>query len=114
MPLVGSPVIDTGNNDRCEADDQRGAPRPLDVLGLGATCDIGAVEVLPCDGAFNANEVLPASTISTTDTYEACYTVTNGATFSILNGGDATWVARDSLIIQQGFEIQSGGAFTAV
>lgn len=113
VPLVGSPVIDAGNNDRCEIDDQRGAPRPLDSLGLGATCDIGSVEVLPCDGAFSANEVLPASIVSVSDTFEACYTITNGAAFSILNGGDATWVARDLLTLQNGFEIQTGGAFEA-
>jgi len=113
VPLVGSLVIDAGNNARCEADDQRGAVRPLDVLGLGATCDIGAVEVLPCDVAFNADEVLAFSQISGDDLIEACFTITNGTTFRVLNGGNVTWRARDAMIFQNGFEIQTGGTFTA-
>ncbi len=46
MPLSGSYAIDTGGSDvTCSAVDQRGAPRPVDKLGAGPRCDIGAVEV---------------------------------------------------------------------
>ncbi|MEM7706159.1 MAG: choice-of-anchor Q domain-containing protein [Pseudomonadota bacterium] len=42
----GSPAIDSGNNDRCAASDQRGIERPLDGDGDGQiSCDIGAFEV---------------------------------------------------------------------
>ena len=44
VPRFGSPVVDAGNNARCESLDQRRAPRPLDAAGGGAVCDIGAVE----------------------------------------------------------------------
>jgi hypothetical protein len=44
--LPGSPAIDTGDNTGCPATDQRGVPRPLDMLVPGsAVCDIGAFEV---------------------------------------------------------------------
>ncbi len=51
--LEGSPAIDAAGDD-CEASDQRGYPRPL-----GAGCDIGAYEKLPCDldGVVEAGEV---------------------------------------------------------
>lgn len=45
LPLAGSPLIDAGDNASCLASDQRGLPRPVDKLGGGAICDIGAVEV---------------------------------------------------------------------
>src|SRR5262249_2931767 len=41
--LKGSIAIDDGTNTGCPADDQRGAPRPL-----GNSCDVGAVEFVPC------------------------------------------------------------------
>lgn len=44
LPMFNSPVIDAGNNLTCSAIDQRGYPRPVDSLGSGAICDIGAVE----------------------------------------------------------------------
>lgn len=45
MPQTGSPAIDAGNNLFCPSYDQRGSMRPVDSLGGGAICDIGAVEV---------------------------------------------------------------------
>ncbi len=41
LPHRTSPVINAGNNDTCATRDQRGVTRPQ-----GATCDIGAVEVV--------------------------------------------------------------------
>lgn len=43
-PLPGSPLIDAGDNTTCLASDQRGLPRPVDILGGGTKCDLGAVE----------------------------------------------------------------------
>jgi predicted outer membrane repeat protein len=46
--LPDSPAIDAGDNATCQADDQHGAPRPVDGNGDGiAACDIGAVERQP-------------------------------------------------------------------
>ncbi len=45
LPLVGSPAIDAGDNLVCAKIDQRNLPRPVDKLGQGLRCDIGAVEV---------------------------------------------------------------------
>lgn len=45
LPQTGSPAIDAGNNLFCPSYDQRGSARPIDSLGGGAICDIGAVEV---------------------------------------------------------------------
>lgn len=46
-PAPGSELIDSGSNDLCLGDDQRGFARPQDGDGNGvATCDKGAVEFL--------------------------------------------------------------------
>lgn len=45
LPSSGSPAVDSGDNSLCTSLDQRGLPRPVDFLGGGAICDIGAVEV---------------------------------------------------------------------
>lgn len=45
QPLPGSPAIDGGDNLTCSSVDQRGFNRPIDKLGAGPRCDIGAVEV---------------------------------------------------------------------
>lgn len=45
LPLLGSPLVDAGNNPTCMATDQRGLARPVNKLGAGALCDIGAVEL---------------------------------------------------------------------
>lgn len=115
VPLVGSPVIDAGNNARCEVDDQRGATRPLDGGPPSTTtCDIGAVEVLPCDPPFNPDEFIPFREIFGSETFEGCYTVTHLSFFRIFNGGDVVWKARNSMILKEGFQVLTGGTFTAI
>lgn len=114
VPLVGSLVIDAGNNAHCVTPDQRGALRPLDVEGLGAVCDIGAVEVLPCDGPFDDHEVLDPYVSSAANLFVACFTITNGGDFQVRDGGLASWMARDAFTFQNGFEVHTGGTFEAV
>ncbi len=49
-PLPGSPVIDSGGNQVCSAQDQRGVPRPQDGDNdFKPDCDIGAVEYTLCE-----------------------------------------------------------------
>lgn len=45
LPLAGSPLIDAGDNASCAVSDQRGLARPIEKLGRGAVCDIGAIEI---------------------------------------------------------------------
>jgi hypothetical protein len=45
VPQAASPAIDAGDNLVCAATDQTGLLRPVNYLGGGAICDIGAVEV---------------------------------------------------------------------
>lgn len=45
VPLPGSLAIDGGDNRTCLTTDQRALPRPVDQLGTGPRCDIGAAEV---------------------------------------------------------------------
>lgn len=45
LPLSGSPLMDAGDNLTCTSVDQRALPRPVEKLGAGARCDIGAIEV---------------------------------------------------------------------
>lgn len=55
MPNPGSPAIDTGDPDRCVAEDQRSVSRPQ-----GAACDRGSIEVEEAAPAATATPV-PAS-----------------------------------------------------
>jgi uncharacterized repeat protein (TIGR01451 family) len=71
MPLVGSPVIDAGDNTGAPSTDQRGLPRV--VNGLGGTTpliDIGAVEYQPPDvslaGHLRSTAVAPGKNITFT------------------------------------------------
>lgn len=45
LPSQGSPAIDAGEAAYCNSSDQRGFIRPVDKLGSGAKCDIGATEI---------------------------------------------------------------------
>ena len=111
VPKVGSPVIDVGDNVICEANDQRGAPRPLQG-DTAAICDIGAVEVLPCTGSPGGRA--SDSTIASPVTLEVCYWVVLGPSFDVLAGGDLSVRARDSISLDNGFSLYSGGQFTAI
>ncbi|MDH3815331.1 MAG: right-handed parallel beta-helix repeat-containing protein [Acidobacteriota bacterium] len=109
VPLVGSPVIDAGNDARCEPDDQRGAQRPLDGDGSGApaeACDIGAIEVLPC--VDNADEIVSGEIITTPTEFEACFTITTGPAVDVLSGGILTLRARNAVILGNGFSVAGG------
>lgn len=107
VPLVGSPVIDAGNNDRCEADDQRGATRPLDGDGTGPiVCDIGAVEVLPC--IDNPDDIVTNQMISAAVEFEACFTITAGPAVEVVAGGALTLRARNAVVLTNDFSVIDG------
>ncbi len=111
VPLVGSPVIDAGNDDRCEPDDQRGASRPLDGDGIGgATCDIGAVETLPCTGTPDL--VVTGETITVATEFVGCYTVTAGPAVEV-QSGQLVLRARNAVILRDGFSV-TGGELTVI
>jgi hypothetical protein len=114
VPRVGSPVIDAGDNGTCESDDQRGASRPLDGDGVGgATCDIGAVEVFPCTGI--PDRIVQNDTVTTSENYVACFTLTGGPAFIVGASGDVTFRARDAIVLANGFTVADGAtSFRAV
>jgi CSLREA domain-containing protein len=117
VPQRGSPVIDAGDDATCEAADQRGAGRPLDGDNSGgdAVCDIGAVEVLPCVAPWNEDEQMAGWAISGFELCEACFTITAGPDFVVEGpSGMAVLKARDTIILLDGFTVESGGTFQAV
>ena len=65
LPRTGSPAIDGGTTSGCPATDQRGAPRPV-----GASCDVGAVEVGATPPSTTTSTSV-ASSIPTTTTLPA-------------------------------------------
>ncbi len=109
VPALSGPVVDAGENSTCETDDQRGATRPLDGDKSGvATCDIGAVEVLPCLGdpeLFVGFEI-----ITGTEEFEGCLSI-YAINFEVWAGGHATFRARDGVSIDPSFAILNGGTF---
>lgn len=106
VPRVGSPVIDAGNAGTCRSEDQRGASRPLDGDGVGgAVCDIGSVEVLPC--LTTPDRVLENQTVTTSEDYAGCFTLTAGPAFVVGTGAEVTFRARDAIILRNGFSVTS-------
>lgn len=60
--------------------------------------------------------ILPGQTISTVEPpFTACHSITSGAGGFIVDAtGDVTFQAGQSIVLESGFEVQSGGTFTAV
>lgn len=112
VPLPGSPVIDSGNNDTCEVADQRGADRPLDGDGTGAVdvCDIGAVEVLPCLG--DSDLILTDPPLEAV--YEACFTITARASFQVPASDSVTFRSRGAAILGHGFAVAAGASLAVI
>ena len=84
-------------------------------MGAVDVCDIGAVEVLPCVAPWKADEELTGWTVSTTEVFEACFTIGAGPGFVVEGpAGLAVLKARDAIILRDGFRVESGGTFEAL
>lgn len=110
LPGAGSPAIDGGNNSVCSnmpvnAHDQRGIARPQ-----GATCDIGAVEVVPGAADFGSNPG-PNATISLT-TNQGTNT---GALINVFETGTADLVVSSiSVVGSPEITLTSATSFTII
>ncbi|MDX1747723.1 MAG: Calx-beta domain-containing protein, partial [Halobacteriales archaeon] len=55
---------------------------------------------------------LSGESISTTEVYEACHSI-SADTFSVKDTGDVTFRAGSTIVLEDGFAVQSGGSFVA-
>jgi hypothetical protein len=83
----------------------------------------GAAPVLMAEAAFDVPNgcvvgaehlVLEDLVVSTTETWEACSTITAGLSFQVVAPGDVTFRAGERILLRAGFEVAAGGAFRAV
>lgn len=58
--------------------------------------------------------VLTDQTVSGTETFEACISITAGPSFLVDSTGNATFQAGSRIILRDGFSVASGGRFKAV
>lgn len=109
FPALPSVAIDTGRDATCESKDQRLFDRPLDGNGNGVSrCDVGAVEVRPCQLA--ASVTLSHETETGTKTYRACNTVTAGPDYVVGSSADVDLRAGKKIVLRDGFQVRSGGS----
>ncbi|HEX6202199.1 MAG TPA: CAP domain-containing protein [Thermoanaerobaculia bacterium] len=73
-----------------------------------ATDTIGIADDYPAAAELD----LSAQTVTTTESFTACDTITAGDGFHVAGGGDATFTAR-SIVLTDGFSVAAGGTFRA-
>ncbi len=71
-----------------------------------------SIDVTPCGGP--ADLILESQTISTTEIFEACQSITAGPSFAVAGGGDVTFQAGSTIVLKDGFSVAEGAAFAAV
>ena len=71
-------------------------------------------EIAPGGGGCLADDaVLTSHTVTATELFQAATSITAGPSFTIANGGDATFRAGSHIVLRNGFEVAVGGAFAA-
>jgi hypothetical protein len=86
----------------------------LEVCNSGgcstATKQIEVVE--PC--TFPTDLALSAQTVDTTQSFDACYTITAGTGFAVVQPGAVTFRAGRTIALGNGFSVGGGASFQAV
>ena len=78
--VVNSPAVDTGDNNNCPNNDQRGSIRPADGDGDGVKeCDIGAFELFELSTDLQIANMIAPDEVFKGDQYTVAITVTNGS-----------------------------------
>jgi len=72
---------------------------------------VSGVAYVPCSAL--QDPVLEPMTVSDTQEFTGCRTLTTGTSFVIQSGGDVTFRAGERITLTNGFSILNGGAFTA-
>ncbi len=69
----------------------------------------------PTDGTcpHDAHLVIQNQTITGTEQFNACQTITAGPAFTVTSSGQATFTAGQRITLRPGFRIQAGGRFNA-
>jgi hypothetical protein len=62
---------------------------------------------------INFDYTLQSHTITTAETYEACRTITAGPDVTVASTGNLTLRTGESITLDNGFSVESGGRFTA-
>ena len=71
-------------------------------------------EIVPGGGGCLSDDaVLTSYTVTGTELFQAATSITAGPSFTVANGGDATFRAGSHIVLRNGFEVAVGGAFAA-
>jgi len=80
----------------------------------GATVSAQDEIVLGAGFPATSNLDVPQQTVSTSETFQACDTVSATAGFEVTATGDVTFHAGRRIVLGDGFSVASGGSFTAI
>ena len=79
----------------------------------GSSTEVGTVDLSGCLLGPPPNQDLSGMTVTTTETYEACNSIT-ASDFSIVAPGNATFRAGTGITLGEGFVVEAGCEFAAM
>jgi len=65
-----------------------------------------------CYGLLNLN--IENQTLSISETFEACETITAGPAVTVTSTGDVTFQAGERVILKSGFSVEDGGRLSVI
>jgi uncharacterized repeat protein (TIGR01451 family)/MYXO-CTERM domain-containing protein len=111
--LEGSPAIDTGDNDACPNNDQRGSIRPADGDENGTfICDIGAYELFPGYTDLHINNMIAPDEVDRGETVPIVVEAHNTGIDPVTSVEMETTVSAELTIVEATFNVNGGDPST--
>ena len=86
-----------------------------DLVVANAGCDNVSIPInirVPCYGVLNLS--IENQSLNTTETFEACETITAGPAVTVTSTGNVTFQAGERVILKSGFSVEDGGVLSVI